>query len=361
MKPVLYVLQESPFLIKLKKGENVSDTLWEFTLVWWTNKKNTSNDEIEIPINEFISKKNWLRTNWIREGGNVIIDHEARSTIKNALNQFENFKEFINNNIYDDQNFDDSKLKRTLTSFQKRDINRLLKLPNGANFSVPGAGKTTSTLVIWDFLRQKNTIDKLLVVCPKSAFEAWNEEPKDVFKSILTISVFENKPIEIDTDIIICNYEKLESQINRQHLINWMTSKKVMLVLDEAHRVKGGTKSVRWFGCRELSHHASRVELLSGTPMPQGYQDLRNLFSLSWPNVPQTYFTDELFKSLKRGSLFVRTKNELGLNPPIIVSHDIEMGKIQKDVYTALCRSYRGAFTLTDHDDRILVQKVGQL
>ncbi len=38
--------------------------------------------------------------------------------------------------------------RRTLKDFQLRDLAQLLHLPNGANFSVPGAGKTTVTFAL---------------------------------------------------------------------------------------------------------------------------------------------------------------------------------------------------------------------
>ena len=39
--------------------------------------------------------------------------------------------------------------KRTLKSFQNRDLSHLLSIANGANFSVPGSGKTTVTLALY--------------------------------------------------------------------------------------------------------------------------------------------------------------------------------------------------------------------
>jgi len=42
---------------------------------------------------------------------------------------------------------------RALTNTQRRDLTRLLRLPHGANFSVPGAGKTASLLAIYEASR----------------------------------------------------------------------------------------------------------------------------------------------------------------------------------------------------------------
>jgi hypothetical protein len=67
--------------------------------------------------------------------------------------------------------------RRTLKSFQLRDLERLLSLPHGANFSVPGAGKTTVTFALHLLIRQPG--QHLLVIGPKSAFPAWREVMTD--------------------------------------------------------------------------------------------------------------------------------------------------------------------------------------
>ena len=77
--------------------------------------------------------------------------------------------------------------------------------------------------------------------------------------------------------ILVVNYEQLENQTKLNLLSSWVANQ-AMVVLDEAHRVKGGGASVRWRACRELVIGAKRVDLLTGTPMPQGYDDLRNLW-----------------------------------------------------------------------------------
>ena len=76
-----------------------------------------------------------------------------------------------------------TKEKRELQKFQLRDVAKLIGIPNGANFSVPGSGKTTVTLAV--HLLTCNEHDKLLVICPKSAFPVWDSiiaeciEPSD--------------------------------------------------------------------------------------------------------------------------------------------------------------------------------------
>src|SRR6266516_4494178 len=65
---------------------------------------------------------------------------------------------------------------RDLTETQIRDLGRLLKLAHGANFSVPGAGKTTALLAIYEACKGQGLVDTLLVVAPKNAFLSWEDE-----------------------------------------------------------------------------------------------------------------------------------------------------------------------------------------
>src|SRR5262249_7634710 len=55
-----------------------------------------------------------------------------------------------------------------LTPFQLRDVGRLLTLRHGANFSVPGAGKTRVALAVFQAERHAGRAQRLLIVCPKS-------------------------------------------------------------------------------------------------------------------------------------------------------------------------------------------------
>ncbi|UPT64923.1 MAG: hypothetical protein M0D54_10770 [Hyphomonadaceae bacterium JAD_PAG50586_4] len=64
-----------------------------------------------------------------------------------------------------------------LKSFQRRDLARLLSLSNGANFSVPGAGKTAVTLAMHLLTRRPG--QHILIICPKAAFPAWRTVVKD--------------------------------------------------------------------------------------------------------------------------------------------------------------------------------------
>lgn len=348
LKPVLHVTRKSPDSICLKRGENTTDSLWTSTVFWWLETRNSKIDPIEIPVNEFLTKLTWLRSYWVKQGGTVLIDEDTRKLLDSAKNELDLFKVELRNDYDKAIQFDDSFLKRSLRSFQKQDVSRLVNLKSGANFSVPGAGKTSTTLTIWDTLRKVGTVDKLIVIAPKSAHESWEIEPENIFHHQVNVSFFDDAPVNSNTDILLVNYEKLEKSKRIERLKKWILNHQGMLVLDEAHRIKGGVNSVRWRACKELSVYAKRVDLLSGTPMPQSFDDLRNLFTLSWPNVPRSYLSDSVLSSLKRGSIFVRTtKDELELPPINIYPIYIKQGDLQAEIYSALRKAYVGTFQLS--------------
>jgi SNF2 family DNA or RNA helicase len=328
---------------------------------WWGGYGRNSNvdKKIEVSIADFILKMHWLREMWTRVGHTVEFTDEAKTIIKNSQSLSLEFDKFA---LVDGSNFEIDEafltLKRPLKPFQISNLRALLKVPNGANFSVPGAGKTTTALAVWNYLNNKSLLTRLLVVCPRSAFEAWRDEPNIVIDRHVIVNQFTDESIPPGTEILYVNYEQLESPERLSRIVRWVSQELTMLVIDEAHRIKAGPASVRWRACLEISSKAKRIDLLTGTPMPQSPQDLKNLFSLSWPGIPKSFFSDQKLASLRRGGIFVRTtKNELNLPPMVITPVNIPMGKIQGEIYLALRRSFVGRFGLSDMDRNYFGQK----
>jgi SNF2 family DNA or RNA helicase len=348
LKPKIFIHSSADNMIYLKKSSGIDYKLWESVVFWWSDLGISENDIIKIPVNEFLNRASWLRSRWIKDGGAVEIDEPTKKLLSLARNEYDDFKNIITNTPEKIEPFSDIYLKRKLTDFQKIGVARLKQLKSGANFSVPGAGKTTMTLALWSALVNEEKISKLLVVCPKSAFDAWIHEPKIVLNNKIKSWVFDYEPLDTAIDILIVNFEKLENEESLIRIKKWLLESPTMLVIDEAHRIKGGQKSIRWRRCKRLASYAARVDLLTGTPMPQDFDDLRNLFAITWPNVPRTFLTDSLFSSMKRNSVYVRTtKDELKLPPVIIKPTLIKMGVVQKEIYSALCKAYVGMFSLS--------------
>lgn len=214
---------------------------------------------------------------------------------------------------------------RGLRSFQMRDLERLLSLPHGANFSVPGAGKTTVTLALHLLVRQPG--QHLLVVAPKSAFAAWKEvvssciAPDAPDAAAEEFTVLEAPAQDIDRALrsgatrFLITYDLLTRHADV--LTAYLARQPVHLVLDEAHRMKGGMSSQRGAFLLNVAALPVRRDILSGTPMPQGPGDLAAQLGFLWPGqgLDLRVSRGEAPRSVL-GELYVRTtKRELGLPP----------------------------------------------
>ncbi|WP_104435857.1 DEAD/DEAH box helicase [Kineococcus xinjiangensis] len=227
-----------------------------------------------------------------------------------------------------------------LTSFQRRDIAKLLSLRHGANFSVPGAGKTRVGLAVFQALRQSAGIERLLIVGPKSCYEAWMGENAECLTPPLRMQVF-SKELDPTADAIVVNYERLDAVVNA--LGAWLSARPSMIILDEAHRMKRGAEGVYGSACLALGPRARRRLILTGTPAPNGAKDLESLFGFVWPGhgrqtVVQAVAGGDLAKASDvLRPLFTRTtKGELGLPPVVTTLRSLPMPPLHREIYDAL-------------------------
>lgn len=257
------------------------------------------------------------------------------------------FSEAIVINLLQEKGFD----KRSLTTFQIRDLLQLLKMPHGANFSVPGAGKTTVAMAL-NFILM-NSEEKTLVICPKSAFEAWDEIIGDCMKSPGKRDAFVRLSGSADdikriltsgNNRFYINYEAAVS--NESLLRNFLLSHPTHLIIDESHRIKAGTASNRGALCIRLAPLAKRRDILSGTPMPQGPTDIAAQVEFLLPATRDAMAirTGGDPQSVMQGK-FVRTrKNELGLPEKKISTVDVEMKDSHLAFYSAIADDVIGQF-----------------
>lgn len=359
--PLLIIRCSDQFTVELVRGDHVTDAMWTQLTTWWSDGAASfgSSKMIQIPISEFILKRDWLRSGWGSLGRKTQYTAEVGQVLISAREQLDEIRQLISAEKRTISSLNsDLNLKRDLTQHQLQNVATLLAMKNGANFSVPGAGKTSTALVVWESLRLDNSVGKLLVICPRSAFEAWSSEPDSTFLRSVVKAEFSSESIDPSTEILIVNYEQLENFEKLGRVEGWVRSNNAMVIIDEAHRIKGGGDSVRWRACHRISASASRVDLLTGTPMPQDFSDLRNLFSLAWQRVPKSFFSDENLRTLKRGGLFVRTtKSELHLPPVSIEEVEVDAGPIQRQIYSALCRAYVGSLHLDSSDAQMIGRK----
>ncbi|MGW1077133.1 DEAD/DEAH box helicase [Streptomyces sp. NPDC002537] len=227
-----------------------------------------------------------------------------------------------------------------LTAFQKRDIAYLLSLRHGANFSVPGAGKTRVGLAVFSALRARGEVRRLLVVGPKSAYESWLFESESCFKTPLDARVMGQQP-DSGAEMLIINYERLDRSLAA--LATWLRAAPSMIILDEAHRMKLGARGTYGSACMALGPLSWRRLILTGTPAPNGARDLENLLSFVWPGHGRRVVTsavsggDLAHASAVLRPLFTRTtKHELGLPPVETKIRYVELPALHREIYDAM-------------------------
>ncbi|MFD6417933.1 DEAD/DEAH box helicase [Streptomyces sp. NPDC060194] len=227
-----------------------------------------------------------------------------------------------------------------LTSFQRRDIAKLLSLRHGANFSVPGAGKTRVGLAVFQALRAAKGVERLLIVGPKSCYESWQYENTQCLSEPLRMEVL-SRNTDPAADVVIVNYERLSQHV--EELGQWLSARPSMLLLDEAHRMKLGAEGKYGAACLALGPRARHRLILTGTPAPNGVKDIENLFGFVWPGygrqkVVQAVAGGDLAKASQvLRPLFTRTtKHELGLPPVTTTLRTLPMPPLHQEVYEAL-------------------------
>ena len=176
--------------------------------------------------------------------------------------------------------------RRELTREQIRDVGRLAALGNGANFSVPGAGKTTALLAVHELVRQQEAPDmKLLVVAPRNAFISWDEEIAECLGWDATMVRLTGGRQRIAAALrldprIVGSPQQLPSVL--ADVEAYARRNRVHVVLDESHRAKGGRAAVQGAAVLALAPLAARRDILC-TAMPQGLADLVPQFDFLWP------------------------------------------------------------------------------
>ncbi len=257
--------------------------------------------------------------------------------------------------------------QRELKEFQLVNLIMLLRLPHGADFSVPGAGKTTVALANHALNLSRGLVEQLLVVSPLAAFEAWKEDNAACFRdpSALTVHMGSESLITDDASFVVTNYNRVASDYDR--IRAYTARRPTQVILDEAHRIKRGHLGVHGRAVLDLAYAARRRDVLTGTPAPQSAFDLVALMRFLYPGqdrqiLPAVSYVERdgreehvLAATAEAVSrYFVRTpKSRLGLPPTSSQVLREPMSPIQDAIYQALRGRYRADVASRRHFDRL--------
>lgn len=204
-----------------------------------------------------------------------------------------------NKEISDFQEIINSEISRPLKPIQLRASFYLSIMKRAANFSVPGSGKTAMMYGTFAYLSSidQDKIDKLLVISPINAFEAWRSEFIEVFqdkRELHFMNLRDKKYSDLgkvrtdwgSANVIVLNFEAIQKYVS---VLNELVNEKTMIVFDEVHRVKG-TSSSRARYALKLGPKAYYRYVLTGTPIPNSYQDIYNFLNILFKDEYDTYF-----------------------------------------------------------------------
>lgn len=286
-----------------------------------------------------------------------------------SISEFQEFKLAIETHLVGRQLYD----KQLLASFH------LAFSQNACNFSVPGAGKTSIVYAAYSYLANLPTdhpkyVNKLLVVGPLSSFWPWEDEYYQCFgkkphsirlsggisKEDRERHLLSIQPVEKMPELTLMSYQSVPNNISSLLYYLKRPGNQVMVVLDEAHHIKNVDEGVRAQAVLNIAKFCRSRVVLTGTPLPNGYEDMHNFFEFIWPDKEVIGYSVSQLKDMSKnrfdprvGQLidnvspyFVRIRKS-HLNLPPAINHKpsyIEMGTAQRDIYNFIEKKYLSYF-----------------
>ena len=161
--------------------------------------------------------------------------------------------------------------------YQERAVRHLLEHERAALFLDMGLGKTAVTLTAVRELLDSVSVRRVLIVAPlrvvlttwPAEIDKWDHARHLSYTIVRGSAVRRRQLAGRATDITLINYENLADLVAAfGNAWPWD-----MVVFDESSRMKN-SQAKRWRAVRKVMKHVQRVVLLTGTPAPNGLEDL---------------------------------------------------------------------------------------
>ena len=302
-----------------------------------------------------------------------VLDEHCRLLLEKAATKRERFEAVLRDGLAAKANPSPSSVvaieerlhgpfKRSLTDLQKVAVLHLQAVSNGANFSVPGSGKTTIALAYYQMLREQGVAEALLVIGPASCFAPWEHEYELCFGRKPTSLRLAGHPRALrrellatstQFELLLTTYQSAARDV--VDLARTLSRRRFLLVLDESHYVKRPQGGVLAEAVLALGPHARRRLVLTGTPMPNGLSDLWSQVTFLWPDQLPLGDADSYLGEVRRkkpsvmtrqvqqqiAPLFFRiTKHQLGLPRPRFRLLRCRMSPLQRRIYLGIAARF---------------------
>ena len=299
----------------------------------------------------------WLKVKLISDAG----AQEVEKELEKRTEDFEKLKKYaikVKNQKQSTIKIPYLKKGIKLKSYQNSCVNHANSLEASANFSVPGSGKTWMGYASYFLEKSKKNVNKLLVVGPNSSFKPWEHEYFEMTgeePNVARITGKQEDRIAILNsseffEIFLVNYFIISKEFQR--IKRMLSEDKFMIIVDESHHIKNPNSQAA-SALLELANSAKKRMILSGTPVPNNFDDLWSQFSFLYPNFQvfggllDYQFNLKNYEGFPAEQLaFVKeqiepfytriSKKDLQLPPTKIKRIPIPMGKTQERIYNAI-------------------------
>lgn len=239
-------------------------------------------NKIDYFLDEMVFK---IIESYNKQSEENIIKKEYLYNMKKAdFTNTPNFKKF--------KDFCDKNIRLNLRDYQYKASYLLVEAKSGFDFSVPGSGKTIISYTAYRYFKEFDNIEKIFIIGPKSAYNAWYDEFINCFGKEPNFKNLSNEKID-DSKHYLTSSKKYHSEVTfinidkirylKKHIISFLRTNNCLLIIDEAHKVKNPSAQVTKI-VLEVSKCTDFKILLTGTPMPNGYEDLYTLTKILLPN-----------------------------------------------------------------------------
>lgn len=199
------------------------------------------------------------------------------------------------------KNLLEKRMNRMLREKQLWDSFYMCVMKKCSNFSVPGSGKTASVLGVYAYLKYKNIIENIVMIGPKNSFGSWIDEFNICFKGKEELRCFNihdklyrsreerRRALKYDTgnvNLFLFNYESISTY---EDLLKNIINDKTLLVYDEVHRIKKINGQYAKSAIN-VSKNANYIITMTGTPIPNSYQDIYNNLKILYYDEYEDFF-----------------------------------------------------------------------
>ncbi|HZS74074.1 MAG TPA: DEAD/DEAH box helicase [Candidatus Nitrosotalea sp.] len=265
-------------------------------------------------------------------------------------------------------------VEKQLMQYQIIPVKHASKLGFAANFSVPGSGKTWMAYATYFIQKSRGEVDRLLIIGPNSSFKPWETEYYEMTGKYPSPSIRISGSIKErrtlfnslgEWEIFLVNYHMVWRE--EEAIAELLQKHKFMIVVDESHHIKNpngrATRAVL-----NLSRYAKKRMVLSGTPVPNNFEDIWSQITFLYPNMEILGTYPDFQYNLQRHNpheyvresispLYTRiSKSMLDLPEPEVFRMDVPMSDIQKRIYDAIRGHIRESDKIQREDELAVLE-----